>query len=581
MTHNTSSSSAITPAPLAGEELTREEAEAVLRRLAGGFDPATHPPLPFATPFPISGERSGAGQRHLAPLAGGMVEPLVLESEPFRSFLEAVPDAIVIVNRAGRIICANEHAGLLFGYGHDELLGQAIELLVPERFHDKHIADRDGYFAEPRVRPMGINLELFGRRKDGREVPVEISLSPLRSGEDIFVVSTIRDMSERRRAEARLRRLEARYRTLVEGIPAVTFMAALDEGVNELYVSPQIETLLGFSQQEWLEDPILWYTQLHPDDRNRWHEEFARTCASGEPFRSVYRFVACDGRVIWVHGEAKVVRDDDGRPLFLQGVAFDITAIKQAEEDLKAMNQSLEQRVEERTGDLARSNAALERFGYVIAHDLRAPLRTIKSYTQKLPAAALAQLDAEAGENLSRIINAADRMRIQIDDLLIYSRVRTQGKALAPTDCVSALAAACANLQADIEESGARVTWDELPAVLADRTQLVQLFQNLLGNALKFRAERPPHVHVSVRRDGDAWLLSVADNGIGIEPQYFDRIFGLGERLHSIAKYPGNGIGLATCEKIVQRHGGRIWVASPGPDQGSTFHFTLSVVPSP
>jgi light-regulated signal transduction histidine kinase (bacteriophytochrome) len=120
-----------------------------------------------------------------------------------------------------------------------------------------------------------------------------------------------------------------------------------------------------------------------------------------------------------------------------------------------------------------------------------------------------------------------------------------------------------------------------LPAVLADRTQLVQIFQNLLGNALKFRAERPPHIHVSARRDGDSWLLSVADNGIGIEPQYFERIFGLGERLHSVAEYPGNGIGLATCEKIVQRHGGRIWAASPGPDQGSTFHFTLLAAPSP
>src|SRR6516164_3480509 len=378
MPHNASSTSAITPAPVAGEELTREEAEAVLRRLAGVFDPATHPPLPFATPIPISAERSGAGQQRETPLAGGMVAPLDLESETFRSFLEAVPDAVVIVDRAGRIICVNEHAGLLFGYGHDELLGQVIELLVPERFRDKHVAYREGYFAEPRVRPMGINLELFGRRKDGREVPVEISLSPLRTGEDIFVVSTIRDISERRRAEAWLRRLEARYRTLVEGIPAVTFMAALDEGVNELYVSPQIETLLGFSQKEWLEDPILWYAQLHPDDRPRWHVEFAHTCATGEPFRSVYRFVARDGRVVWVHGEAQVVRDEDGRPLFLQGVAFDISGIKQAEINLQALNTVLERRVAERTAEvedrsreLARSNQALNEFTYVTAHDLR------------------------------------------------------------------------------------------------------------------------------------------------------------------------------------------------------------------
>src|SRR5439155_26057573 len=157
------------------------------------------------------------------------------------------------------------------------------------------------------------------------------------------------------------------------------------------------------SQREWLENPVLWYTQLHPEDRGRWHDEFARTCATGETFRSVYRFLSRDGRVVWVHGEAKVVRDDDGRPLFLQGVAFDITGMKQAETDLKALNQTLEQRVadrtavaEERARELARSNAALEQFGYVVAHDLRQPLRTMKSYIQKLAERYQGQLDAQA-----------------------------------------------------------------------------------------------------------------------------------------------------------------------------------------
>jgi PAS domain S-box-containing protein len=427
---------------------------------------------------------------------------------------------------------------------------------------------------------------LCARRKDGREVPVEISLSPLETEGGLLVVGSIRDVSERRRAEAHLRTLEKRYRTLVEGIPAVTFMAALDGGDNELYVSPQVEELLGFSQKEWQENPVLWYTQLHPEDRVRWHEEFARTCVTGEAFRAAYRFVSRDGRVVWVHGEAKVVRDDDGRPLFLQGVAFDITAMKEAETGLKALNQTLEERVaartaeaEQRAAELARSNGALEEFGYRVAHDLGAPLRTMTSYIQKLAERCQGQLDAQADDYIGRSVRAADRMRVLIDDLLAYSRVQTQGKEPSPTDCRPALDAACENLRSALEETGASVTAEALPTVLVDPTQLVQLFQNIIGNALKFRTEQPPQIRVGACRRREFWELGVADNGLGIEPKYHKKIFALGERLHGVREYPGNGIGLATCAKIVQRHGGRIWVASAGPGHGSTFYFTLPAVP--
>lgn len=447
--------------------------------------------------------------------------------------------------------------------------------------HERRTIDEKGYAEAEAV------LQQLASRGVSRNLEaVEIRLSPTDTDQGTLATSTIRDIDELKRVESELRKMQARFRTLVEEIPAVTFMAALDEGINELYVSPQIESLLGFSQKEWLENPVLWYAQLHQDDRDRWHREFARTCALGEPFRSVYRFIARDGRVVWVHGEAKVVRDEQGRPIFLQGVAFDITGMKQAEATLKSLNETLDQQVRERTAiaeeraqELARSNFDLDQFAYIASHDLREPLRTVASYTQRLEKLYAGRLDTVADDCIDRVIKGARLMDRLIDDLYTYSRVGRQGNPAA-TDCTAVFVAVCGNLKAAIEEAGAAVTSDPLPVVLAVETELVRLFQNLIGNALKFRGDRRVEVHVGVEREGNDWLFAVRDNGIGIEPQYWKRIFGLGERLHSKTKYPGTGFGLAICQKIVEQLGGRIWIESE-PDRGSTFYFTLPAVSRP
>jgi light-regulated signal transduction histidine kinase (bacteriophytochrome) len=295
-----------------------------------------------------------------------------------------------------------------------------------------------------------------------------------------------------------------------------------------------------------------------------------------------------------------VVKDDDGRPLFLQGVAFDITGIKEAEERLRAVNASLEQRVAERTAEvearsqeLARSNLDLMRFAGVAAHDLQAPLRTVRSQLQELDAKYGDRLDPDDRKAYVTLSLArADQMRRLIEGLFEFSKVRTEAKEPAPTSCAAAVAAACGLLQEEIDRTGAEVAWGELPTILADESQLVRLFQNLIHNSVKFRADdRPPRVRVEARREGAYWVVSVADNGIGIEglrgkgltkvKDPLEKVFDLGveSRQHTGKrygdKYPGSGIGLATCKSIVERHGGRIWAASDGLDKGTTISFTM------
>jgi light-regulated signal transduction histidine kinase (bacteriophytochrome) len=225
--------------------------------------------------------------------------------------------------------------------------------------------------------------------------------------------------------------------------------------------------------------------------------------------------------------------------------------------------------------DLERSNKELEQFAYVASHDLQEPLRMVASYTQLLERRYKEKLDGDARDFINFAVAGANRMQMLITDLLSFSRVGTRGKPMELTDSHIALGQARINLNAAIEETQAVVTNDDLPEVMADESQLVQLFQNLVGNAIKFHNPgESPRVHISATRKNEDWVFSVRDNGIGIDPKYFERLFVIFQRLHSRDEYPGTGIGLAVCKKIVERHGGKIWIESQA-GQGSTFCFTL------
>ena len=241
--------------------------------------------------------------------------------------------------------------------------------------------------------------------------------------------------------------------------------------------------------------------------------------------------------------------------------------------DVREQKQAQEQ-LARKAEELARSNAELEQFAYVASHDLQEPLRMVASYTQLLARRYAGRLDRDADDFIGYAVDGATRMQALIQDLLSYSRVTTKGQSLQLTSAKNACDTALGNLRTSIEESGASVYVDSLPSVLADTTQLTHVFQNLIGNALKYRNACGPEIRVCARSDGSHWTFSVKDNGIGIDPQYFDRIFQMFQRLHTSGEYSGTGIGLAICRKIVERHGGKIWVESE-LGHGATFSFTV------
>ena len=258
-------------------------------------------------------------------------------------------------------------------------------------------------------------------------------------------------------------------------------------------------------------------------------------------------------------------------------------ALRQSKGELEELNRELERRVQRRTAQLERSNANLERsnielqqFAYVASHDLKEPLRMVSSYCQLLERRYKGRLDEEADTFIHFAVDGAHRMAVLINDLLAYSRVETRSQSFESIDCEKVLEIAETNLKSSIEESSTTVTHDPLPRVMGDGSQLMQVFQNLIGNAIKFRRDESPEVHVSARQDGREWTFCVRDNGIGIDHEHRDRIFQIFKRLHNREKYPGTGIGLAVCRKVVERHGGRIWVESE-TDQGSSFYFSMPI----
>lgn len=318
--------------------------------------------------------------------------------------------------------------------------------------------------------------------------------------------------------------------------------------------------LLGYTRAELEAGLVRWIDMTPPEHLPADQRAIAELEATGvcTPYEKEY--LRKDGSRVWVLIHDAVLPQEEGKIIAL---VQDVSDRKKAEANLAHY-----------TEELGRSNAELARFAYIASHDLQEPLRMVASYTQLLARRYRGKLDADADEFIAYAADGATHMQLLINDLLAYSRVGTQGRLPAPVDCEAVLERTLMNLKFALEESGARVTHERLPVVLGDASQLGQVFQNLIGNALKFRGNAPSHVHIGAEQRGAEWLFTVGDNGIGIDPQYAERIFVIFQRLHTREEYPGSGIGLAICRKIVERHGGKIWL-DPEARQGARFCFTL------
>ncbi len=480
--------------------------------------------------------------------------------QQFRALLESAPDAMVILDERGKIQLVNAQTERMFGYQREALIGKSVEVLIPERLRGNHVGHRERYFQAPNVREMGAGLDLWGRRKDGSEFPIEISLSPMETETGTWATAAVRDVTERMKAEAR-------FRALLETAPDA--MVIIGAGGRIVLVNAQAERLFGYPRSELVGETVekLIPERLHGRHIGHRSEYFhspkVRPMGMGLELWGRRK----DGSEFPIEISLSPMETSDGQ--FATAAVRDITDRKAVEEKLAKYAESLRQ-----------SNAELEQFAYVASHDLQAPLRNVVSFTQLLQTELEIAPDSDAHTYMEHIVNSGAQMQVLIKDLLSFSRVGKQDVAMTAVDCEALFRQVETQFLAIARERNAEISHAPLPTVCGSPHEIKQLLQNLIGNALKFQKGPNPKVHVSAVRDVEEWTFSVRDQGIGIKPEHHVRIFQIFQRLHTTREYDGSGVGLAICQKIVTRHGGRIWVESDGA-RGSTFHFTLRVAGCP
>ena len=526
-----------------------------------------------------------------------------------QAILDGVSDAIITINLEGIIEWFNLAAERTFGYTAAEAVGKNIKFLMPPPYFDEHDQYLRNYVDTGVTKVIGIGREVVGLRSDGQTFPMDLAVSEVRLGDQRCFTGIVRDISKLKhtmrqltdahdalqlraqeldlarrisiRAEQTAHDQAARTQAILDGAfdAVITINSA---GIIESF-NAAAEHVFGYTAVEAVGQNV---SILMPPPYDGEHDQHLRDYLETgvQKIIGIRREVVgrrADGSTLPMQLGVSEVKLG-GQRIFT-GIVRDVSDIKAAMQQVTAANDELARRsrlIEQFNVNLSRSNEELKQFAYIASHDLQEPLRKVTSFCQLLSDDYGERLDDNARTYIQYAVDGALRMKALIQDLLTYSRVDTQGKPLEPTSADDACAEAIDNLTMAIKESGAKITRDPLPVVKADRAQLARLFQNLIGNAIKYRGDEPPRIHVgatesNATESNGTWEFRVRDNGIGIDPQYYERIFVIFQRLHGRDEYSGTGIGLAVCKRIVERAGGRIWVESNN-GAGSIFCFTLS-----
>ena len=495
------------------------------------------------------------------------------EEQKFRNLLEAAPDAMVIVNGQGNIHFVNAQTEKLFGYSRADLAGQKVEILVPSRHQGRHVADRNAYARAPHSRAMGAGLELYGRRKDGSEFPVEISLSPIETSEGTLISSAIRDVTERKQTEEALREKDEKLRLLIRGVKDYAILMLDPEGRITTW-SEGAERIKGYRADEIIGEHFSRFYTPDAVAQGKPALELKIAAAEGRFEEEGWR-VRKDGSLFWANVVITPLRDKTGRLRGFGKVTRDITERKRAAEEAALQRNELSRS----NADLVAANKELESFSYSVSHDLRAPLRHIDGFARILKEEHASTLSEEGLRYLDRVLQAANHMGHLVDDLLNLARIGRKEMARQTVKLDDLVRQAIAELPPEISEREIEWRIEALPEANCDPGLLQLVFVNLLSNAAKFTKTRQLAViEVGAQKAGDAKVFFVRDNGVGFDPKYADKLFGVFQRLHRQEDFAGTGIGLATVQRIIHRHGGEVWAESE-PGRGATFFFTLGPRP--